>query len=133
MNYYAGFDVSLDSTSVRVIDAAGGIAREARVPSEPTVLVAIFGNLDKKLTRIALEAGPLSQWLYDGMAEAGLPVICADARHLKAVLSATVNKTDRNDARGIAQRVRANMIRPVPNGCARHDEPRWRTGRTEVG
>ena len=65
------------------------------------------------MTRICLEAGPLSQWLHDGLAEAGLPVACAETRQLKAVLSATVNKSDRNDARGIAQMLRVNMIRPV--------------------
>ncbi len=65
------------------------------------------------MTRICLEAGPLSQWLYDGLAEAGLPVVCAETRQLKAVLSTTLNKSDRNDARGIAQMVRVDMIRPV--------------------
>ena len=91
----------------------GGIVREAKVLSEPDALVAFFGELDVAMTRICLEAGPLSQWLHDGLAEADLPVVCAETRQLKAVLSATVNKSDRNDARGIAQMVRVNLIRPV--------------------
>ena len=70
-------------------------------------------TLGVDVTRIGLEAGPLSQWLHDGLAEAGLPVVCAETRQLKAVLSATVNKSDRNDAHGIAQMVRVNLIRPV--------------------
>lgn len=113
MKYYAGLDVSLNSTSVCVVDEEGRIVREGTTVSEPGSLLAFFDGLDVQMTRIALEAGPLSQWLYDGMAEAGLPVVCAETRQLKAVLSATVNKTDRNDARGIAQLVRTNMVRLV--------------------
>ena len=66
-----------------------------------------------RLERIGLEAGPLSQWLFSGLAEAGLPVICIETRHTKAFLKAQVNKTDRNDARGIAQMMRVNLFRPV--------------------
>ena len=113
MTYFAGLDVSLKWTSVCVVDGDGQIVPEAKVLSEPDALVAFFAELSMDVTRICLEAGPLSQWLYDGLAEAGLPVVCAETRLLKAVLSATVNKSDRNDARGIAQMVRMNMIRPV--------------------
>jgi transposase len=60
-----------------------------------------------------LEAGPLSQWLYSCLAEAGLPVICVETRHMRAVLRAQINKTDRNDARGIAQMMRGGLYRPV--------------------
>ena len=113
MKYFVGLDVSLEWTSVCVVDEVGQIVREAKVLSEPDALVAFFAELDVRMTRICLEAGPLSQWLHDGLAEAGLPVACAETRQLKAVLSATVNKSDRNDARGIAQMLRVNMIRPV--------------------
>ena len=113
MKYFAGLDVSLEWTSVCVVDGDGRIVREAKVPSEPDALASFFAELEVDMTRIALEAGPLSQWLYDGLAEASLPVVCAETRQLKAVLSATVNKSDRNDARGIAQMVRVDMIRPV--------------------
>jgi transposase len=65
------------------------------------------------VTRIGLEAGPLSQWLFNALAEAGLPVICVETRHMRAVLKAQINKTDRNDARGIAQMMRAGLYRPV--------------------
>ena len=96
-----------------MVDGDGRIVREAKVLSEPDALVAFLAELRMDVTRICLEAGPLSQWLYEGLAEVGLPVVCAETRQLKAVLSATVNKSDRNDARGIAQMVRVNMIRPV--------------------
>ena len=65
------------------------------------------------LKRIGLEAGPLSQWLFSALAEAGLPVICVETRHMRAVLKAQINKTDRNDARGIAQMMRVGLYRPV--------------------
>ncbi len=63
--------------------------------------------------RIGLEAGPLSQWLFSALAEAGLPAICVETRHMRAVLKAQINKTDRNDARGMAQMMRAGLYRPV--------------------
>ena len=63
--------------------------------------------------RIGLEAGPLSQWLFSALAEADLPVICVETRHMRAVLKAQINKTDRNDARGIAQMMRVGLYRPV--------------------
>ena len=84
MNHFAGLDVSLEWTSVCVVDAEGGVVREAKVASEPAALAAFFTGLDFGVTRICLEAGPLSQWLHDGLAEAGLPVVCAETRQLKA-------------------------------------------------
>lgn len=113
MKYYAGLDVSLEWTSVCVVDEAGRVMREVKVASEPEALVVFFSGVDGNGVRIGLEAGPLSQWLHEGLAEAGLPVICVETRHMKAVLSAAVNKTDRNDARGIAQMMRAGLYRPV--------------------
>jgi transposase len=113
MKYYAGLDVSLEWTSVCVVDEIGRVIREAKLASEPAALVAFFSGVDGDVVRIGLEAGPLSQWLHEGLAKAGLPVICVETRHMKAVLSAAVNKTDRNDARGIAQMMRAGLYRPV--------------------
>ena len=113
MNYFAGLDVSLEWTTMCVVDTEGGVVQEAKVLSEPAVLAAFFARLEVGVTRICLKAGPLSQWFHNGLAEAGLPVVCAEMRQLKGVLSATVNKSNRDDARGIAQLVRANLIRPV--------------------
>ena len=74
MEYYAGIDVSLECSSVCVVDASGKIVREAKVTSEPEALIAWFGSFGFELERIGLEAGPLSQWLFAAMREAGLAV-----------------------------------------------------------
>src|SRR2546428_2638091 len=113
MDYFAGLDVSVKETSVCIVDDAGKIVREARVASEPEALLQALANNSYRFKRVGLEAGPLSQWLYSILAEAGLPVICVETRHMRAVLKAQINKTDRNDARGIAQMMRVGLYRPV--------------------
>src|SRR4051794_29990324 len=113
MDYFAGLDVSVKDTSVCIVDETGKIVREVRVASEPEALLVVLKNLAYPFKRIGLEAGPLSQWLFSALAEAGLPVICVETRHMKAVLKAQINKTDRNDARGMAQMMRVGLYRPV--------------------
>ena len=113
MDYFAGLDVSVKDTSVCVVDDTGKITREVRVASEPDALLAVLRNPTYRFKRIGLEAGPLSQWLFSALAEADLPVICVETRHMRAVLKARINKTDRNDARGIAQMMRVGLYRPV--------------------
>jgi transposase len=113
MDYYAGIDVSLESSSICVVDATGKIVREDKVASEPAALIAWFGALGYGLTRIGLEAGPLSQWLYGGMAKAGLAVELLETRHAHAAFQVMPVKTDRKDARGIAQLMRLGWFRPV--------------------
>lgn len=113
MKHYAGLDVSVKETSVCVIDEAGKTIREVKVASEPEAIVAVLVDDAFTIERIGLEAGPLSQWLYSGLAETGLPVSCIETRHMKAALSAQLNKSDRNDARGIAQMMRVGLYRPV--------------------
>jgi transposase len=113
MDYFAGLDVSVKDTSVCVVDDTGKITREVRVASEPGALLAVLKDPTYRFKRIGLEAGPLSQWLFSALAEAGLPVICVETRHMRAVLKAQINKTDRNDARGIAQMMRVGLYRPV--------------------
>ena len=113
MDHFAGLDVSVKETSICIVDDAGKIVREVKVASEPGALLAVLKNPAYHFKRIGLEAGPLSQWLFSALAEAGLPVICVETRHMQAVLKAQINKTDRNDARGIAQMMRAGLYRPV--------------------
>src|SRR5499425_3254302 len=113
MDHFAGLDVSVKETSVCIVDDTGRIAREVKVASEPDSLLQVLTNPAYHFKRIGLEAGPLSQWLFSTLAEAGLPVICVETRHMRAALKAQVNKTDRNDARGIAQMMRAGLYRPV--------------------
>jgi transposase len=96
MEHYAGIDVSVESACVCVVDGTGRIAREVKVASEPDVLTAWFGSLGFEVTRIGLEAGPLSQWLFAAMKEAGLAVELLETRHVRAMPV----KTDRHDARG---------------------------------
>jgi transposase len=90
----------------------GQIVGEAKVRSEREALVAFFES-GLTFARIGLEAGPLSQWLYAGLVEAGLPAILIETRHVKAALKAMTVKTDRNDARGMAQLMRMGWFRPV--------------------
>jgi hypothetical protein len=113
MKRYAGLDVSVKEASVCIVDETGKVCREVKVMSHPENLVRALKDPAWRLERVGLEAGPLSQWLFSGLAEAGLPVVCIETRHTKAFLKAQVNKSDRNDARGIAQMIRVNLFRPV--------------------
>ena len=113
MDYYAGIDVSLEASSVCVVDASGKIVKEAKVPSEPEVLIAWFRALPFALARIGLETGPLSQWLYAGLKEAGFAVELLGTRHVRDAFKSMPVKTDRKDARGIAQLMRLGWFRPV--------------------
>src|SRR5205809_30260 len=113
MDHFAGLDVSVKETSICIVDDTGKIVREVKVASEPESLLAVLTNPAYHFKRIGLEAGPMSQWLFSVLAEAGLPVICVETRHMRAVLKAQINKTDRNDARGIAQMMRVGLYRPV--------------------
>ena len=104
MDHFAGLDVSVKETSVCIVDDTGKIVREVKVASEPNALLAVLKNPAYH---------PLSQWLCGALAEAELPVVCVETRHMQAVLKAQINKTDRNDARGIAQSMRVGLYRPV--------------------
>jgi transposase len=113
MDHYAGIDVSLECSSVCIVDANGKIVREAKVASEPAALIAWFQSLGFGLERIGLEAGPLSQWLFAAMRDAGLAVELLETRHVRKAFEAMPVKSDRNDARGIAQLMRLGWFRPV--------------------
>src|SRR4051794_2247532 len=112
MDHCAGIDVSLQQSSVCVVDAAGRIIREAKVASEPEAPVRFFRELGVPLARVGLEAGPLSQRLHAGLTGAGLEAVPLETRHVKAALSAMIVKTDREDTRGIAQLLRMGWYRP---------------------
>lgn len=111
---YAGLDVSLEQTSVCVINAEGTLIKEVKVPTDPPLIIASLLELEGTFERVGLEAGPLSQWLFFGLKDAGLPVCCIETRHSKAAIAAmSLNKTDRNDARSIAQLVRSGWFKTV--------------------
>jgi transposase len=113
MDHYAGIDVSLELSSVCVVDAQGRIVKETKVASDPDTLVAWFKEVRLPMARIGLEAGPLSQWLHAGLMRAGFAVVLLETRHVKAALSAMTVKTDRKDARGIAQLIRMGWFQSV--------------------
>ena len=113
MDHYVGIDASLECSSVCVVDGSGKIVREDKIASEPEALMAWFGWIGFKAARIGLEAGPLSQWLYAGLREAGLAVELLETRHVRTALETMPVKSDRNDARGIAQLMRLGWFRPV--------------------
>jgi transposase len=113
MEHYAGLDVSLELTSVCIVDAQGAIVRETKVASHPEDLVSYLRSLEHPILRIGLEAGPLSQWLHAGLTSAGFDAVLLETRHVKAALSAMTVKTDRRDARGIAQLLRLGWYRSV--------------------
>jgi transposase len=113
MDYYAGLDVSLEETAICIVDEAGSIMGELRAASEPQALIVALNGLDLPLKRIGLEACSLTAWLHDGLTEAGLPALCIETRQANAAMKTMPNKTDRNDARALAQIMRTGWFRQV--------------------
>ena len=113
MDYFAGLDVSLETVSICIVNAAGDIVVEKKVEAEPAAIIAVLKYFGRPVKRIGLEAGPTSSWLSGELCSAGYAAICLECRHVKAGLGAMRNKTDRNDAREIAQLVRLGWFRQV--------------------
>ncbi len=113
MEQYVGLDVSQEQTSVCVVDGGGKVIWQGKCASTPEAIVATIRARAPEAVRIGLESGPLSAWHWHELRKAGLPVVCLDARHAKAALALQLNKSDRNDARGLAQIVRTGWYREV--------------------
>lgn len=113
MEFYAGLDVSLEATSVCVVDCDGQMVREAKLQSDPDAIELFLAEWGMQLKRVGLEAFSFGGWLFTALEEKGLPVICIETRHAKAAMNAMLNKTDKNDARGIAQMMRTGWFRAV--------------------
>lgn len=113
MKHYAGLDVSMEETAVWVLDEAGGSVFRGSVSSTPEAIASLLCRKAPGLSRVVLEAGPLSTWHWHELLALGVPVVCVDARHAKAALSMRVNKTDANDAEGLAQLARHGWYREV--------------------
>ncbi len=113
MEQFAGLDVSLEETSICVVDERGRVVREARVASDPTAIVARFGQSGLSVTRVGLEAGPLSPWLHSGLVAGGLPAVCIETRRMRGATLLMAVKTDRVDARAIAHAIRVGWYTPV--------------------
>jgi len=113
MEYYVGLDVSLKQTSICVVDQTGSVVREGVVDSDPEAISVYVRSKAPDAVRIGLETGPTSTWLWTELKRVGLPVICIDARHAKAVLKMQINKSDRNDAIGIARIMQTGWFKKV--------------------
>jgi transposase len=113
MTYYAGLDVSLRSTNICVVDDQGELLAEGKTDAEVADIVGFLDELDVDVAKVGLEAGTLTQYLTYGLQFAGYDVVCMEARQVKAALSAMRNKTDKKDARGIAQLLRTGWYSPV--------------------
>src|SRR6202047_4177277 len=113
MEYYVGLDVSLKQTSICVVDQTGAVVREGVVDSDPEAISVYVRSKAPDAVRIGLETGPTATWLWTELKRLGLPVICIDARHAKAVLKMQINKSDRNDAAGIARIMQTGWFKEV--------------------
>jgi transposase len=113
MECYAGLDVSLKSTAICIVDAKGKIVREGTVPTDPEAIATFIASHAPDAVRVGLESGATSTWLWTELKQLGLPVICIDARHAKAALKMQINKSDRNDAIGIARIMQAGWYKEV--------------------
>jgi len=108
MKYYAGLDVSMKETFICILNEEGQKVFESRACSDPKPIYDELLKSGYKLEKIGLECGSLSSYLTKGLQILGLKAICIDARKMAAILSVTINKTDKNDARGIADAMRCN-------------------------
>jgi transposase len=113
MTQYVGLDVSLKETKLHVLDEAGNRVWRGRCTTDPVAIAATVHRYAPSAARIGLETGPLTTWLWTALTAEGLPVVCLDARHAKKALDMKVNKTDANDAEGLAHLVRAGWYREV--------------------
>src|SRR5512142_1360678 len=111
MEQYVGLDVSLEETSLCVVDETGTTLWQGKCASTPESIAVVLARRAPEATRIGLESGLLSTWHWHALKALGLPVVCLDARHVKAALSLRLNKTDANDAEGLAQIVRTGWYR----------------------
>ncbi|MDP9372511.1 MAG: IS110 family transposase [Chloroflexota bacterium] len=113
MEQYVGLDVSQERTSVCVVDGSGKTLWQGKCASTPEAIAATIRAQAPEAVRIGLESGSMSAWHWHELRKAGLPVVCLDARHAKAALALQLNKSDRNDARGLAQIVRTGWYREM--------------------
>jgi transposase len=113
MRVFIGLDVSPATTAICVVDRDGAVQWQGKVPSEPGPLIERLAEWSGVIDLAGIEACPLSEWLHRGLREAGIPVVCVETRHAQRFLSSRPVKTDKNDARGIAEMMRLGHYRPV--------------------
>ena len=113
MTQYAALDVSQEMTAVCLVDEAGQVIGEAKLPTCPDAIATWLGKRAPNLVRVGLETGPMAVWLWNELHAQGVPIVCLDARHAHGALKVRPNKTDRNDASGLAQIVRTGWFKQV--------------------
>ena len=113
MAHYVGLDVSLKTTAICIVDDTGKIMREGMVASDPEAIATFIASHAPDVARVGLETGATATWLWTELSKIGLPVICIDARHAKAALKMQINKSDRNDAVGIARIMQCGWYKEV--------------------
>ena len=113
MKHYVGLDVSQRETAVCVVSETGEIVFEGKVRSEPGALARLLAKRAPHAERIGFETGAMASWLWHELKRVNLPVVCIDARHAHAALSVRINKSDENDARGLAELIRIGWYREV--------------------
>ena len=113
MKQYVGLDVSQKETAMCVVDQNGKVVFEGKAPSDPGALARVIGKRAPTAERIGFETGAMASWLWHELKRVGLPVVCVDARHAHAALSVRMNKSDPNDARGLAELIRVGWYREV--------------------
>jgi transposase len=113
MAHFVGLDASKKTTCVCVVDGDGNVIQEGTVETDPAAIVRYLRGERRRYRRVGLESIGFAPWLYEGLAKAGLPIICIEARHAHGVLKARLNKTDHNDARGIAELMRVGIYKAV--------------------
>jgi transposase len=113
MTHFVGLDASKATTNICILDAGGGTVREGVVSTEPSAIIQYLRGERRRYRRVGIESMSFTPWLYEPLAAAGLPVICIESAYASAVLSGRLNKTDRNDARGIAEIMRAGVYKAV--------------------
>ena len=113
MKYYAGLDVSNAETSICIVDENNNIVKQAKVSSDPFSIHRYLQKTGLPFEKIGLEAGALSHWLVTGLRNENLNIICIDSRFMAAILAININKTDKNDARSIANAMRCNNYKEV--------------------
>jgi transposase len=113
MALFVGLDVSLKTVSICIVKADGSVVWEGKALSEPAALIKVLARRRRNIELVGIEACPLSEWLYGALIDSGFPMICIETRHAQRFLSSRPNKTDRSDARGIADMMRLGHYRPV--------------------
>ncbi|TCJ39101.1 IS110 family transposase [Parafrankia sp. BMG5.11] len=111
--FFVGLDVSPKRTAICIVDTANSIVAEAYVPTNPEAIARFVRDRVPHVERVGLEAGQMSEWLTVGLNTAGLPTICVEARHAQGFIQSQINKSDRNDARGLARMMMCGVYKPV--------------------